>query len=411
MTIYIKISSFENVTFDLNFEVMNNNTIWTKGFIYSCISCFLLFANFYMLLAAMPLAIKSIMHGTARDMSLIVSIYLLGIVILRPFSGVLADKFGKRKVALVSILIFSVCSFIYLGVFAILPLLVIRLIHGVFHAASSTGHAAMAIDMLPVDKKGEGIGYYGLAMSLSMVLGPALGLFLLNMYGYTTLILMASFFSVFSYIFTLLIPKPINRPLENKSIVREKLTFSSFIEAKSIPVCIAILFFSFGYSSLISFVAIYTKEMNLESAGMYFFIVFAVSILLSRPYIGKLLDRKGPSFLLFPSLLLFSITILCFSFANSLWMILFLTAILGISYGAIFPSFQTITVKLSAANRSGVATATFFLFYDLGFGLGAFILALIASALGYAFMFRIVSALVLFSLILFYYLYHRKIKS
>lgn len=384
---------------------MVKNSIWTKGFVFSCISCFLLFANFYMLLAAMPLAVKEMMNGTARDMSLVVSIYLLGIVLLRPFSGVLADKLGKRQVSLITIFIFAICSFLYLGVDAILLLLVIRFIHGVFHAVSTTGHAAMAIDMLPIDKKGEGIGYYGLAMSLSMVLGPALGLFLLNAYGYIPLIIIAGIFAVLSYLFTFLIPK--NR-VSTKPKVKQQLTFSSFIEPKAIPVCIAALVFSFSYSSLISFIAVYTKELDLASTGMYFFIVFAISILVTRPYIGKMLDRRGPSFLIFPALLFFSIGVLFLSLSHSIYAILSLAVVLGVTYGAIFPSFQTITVRMSPSNRSGVATATFFLFYDLGFGLGAFILALIASVFGYALMFQAVSGLVLVSLLLYYFLYYRK---
>lgn len=405
MSIYINISIYKNVNFVQNLMMMFKSSIWNKGFVFSCMSCFFLFANFYMLLAAMPLAVKEMMDGTARDMSLVVSIYLLGIVLLRPFSGVLVDKLGKRQVSLITIFVFAICSFLYLGIDAIIPLLFIRFVHGLFHAVSTTGHAAMAIDMLPIDKKGEGIGYYGLAMSLSMVLGPALGLFLLNTYGYVLLIIIAGFFAVLSYVFTFLIPKSQGAI---KPKVKQQLTFSAFIEAKSIPVCIAALVFSFSYSSLISFIAVYTKELNLASAGMYFFIVFAISILVTRPYIGKMLDRRGPSFLMFPALLFFAIGILFLSLSSSIYVILCLAVVLGISYGAIFPSFQTITVRMSPANRSGVATATFFLFYDLGFGLGAFILAIIASTLGYAFMFQVVSVLALVSLLLYYFLFYKK---
>lgn len=385
---------------------MNNNSIWTKGFIFACIGCFLLFANFYMLLSAMPLAVKQLLNGSAKDMSLIVSIYLLGIVVLRPFSGLLADRFGKRRVSLITILFFAICSLAYFGINAILPLLLIRFVHGLFHSTSTTAHAAMAIDMLPIEKKGEGIGYYGLAMSSSMVLGPALGLLLLNNYGYKTLIIVAGLFSLLSLLFTFLIEERTN----SENAVKPNVSFSliNLIEIKAIPVCLSALFFSFSYSSLISFVAIYTKEIGLASAGMYFFISLASAILLTRPAVGKLLDRKGPSFLMFPGLLLFSLGIAALSMGDSVGIILCIGFILGVAYGAIFPSFQTITVRLSPADRSGAATATFFLFYDTGFGLGAFVLAIIANSFGYSVMFQVVSLLTLFSLFLYYFLYYRK---
>jgi len=132
----------------------------------------------------MPLAIKQHMGGTARDMSLVVSIYLLGIVLLRPFSGVISDRIGSKKISIITMFLFVVCSFMYLGIHAIVPLLLVRMIHGVFHSLSTTAHAAMAITMVPNSRKGEGVGYYGLAMSLSMVLGPALGLYILNSFGH-----------------------------------------------------------------------------------------------------------------------------------------------------------------------------------------------------------------------------------
>lgn len=388
-----------------------NKSIWTKDFIFSCIGCFLLFANFYMLLSAMPLAVKQLMDGTAKDMSLVVSIYILGIVFLRPFSGVLADKFGKRRVSIITIFFFIVCTFAYLGMKAIFPLLIVRLIHGVFHSVSTTAHAAMAIDMVPGEKKGEGIGYYGLAMSLSMVLGPALGIYLLSNYDYETLILVASAFAVVSFITTLFVKKKEVTVEKVAKSVKPKLKFSDFIEPKAIPVCISALVFAFSYSSLISFIAVYTQEIGAAEGGMYFFMAFAVSILLTRPMVGKLLDTKGPSFLVYPSLIIFALGTILLSLASSSAMIIVVGLIMGVAYGAIFPSLQTLTVRLSPANRTGVATATFFLFYDAGFGLGAFFLAMIASAFGYSTMYQVVSGLIILTLVLYYLLYHRKSKQ
>lgn len=389
---------------------MSANTIWTKSFILACLGCFMLFANFYMLLSALPLAIQRSMDGGARDMSLVVSIYVLGIVVLRPFSGVLADKFGKRMVAIATMIGFSICSFAYLGVQAIFPLLLIRFVHGLFHSAATTAHAAMAIDMLPAEKKGEGIGYYGLAMSLSMVLGPALGIYLLHVYDDRLLLLVSGIFAVIGYLFTVFIPKPLARqlPLANLNQERGKLGLSRFLAYSAIPVSIAALLFSFCYSSLISFMAVYTKELGVPNAGMYFFIAFALSILLSRPLVGKLLDRRGPSYLMYPALFIFACGILFLSFASGSIAIICAGLLLGLAYGAIFPCLQTITVRLSPPHRTGAATATFFLFYDSGFGTGAFALASLAAVVGYSKMYMLVSGLVLVTMLLYYLLYDRK---
>ncbi len=362
-----------------------------------------------MLLSSMPLAIKQHMGGTARDMSLVVSIYLLGIVLLRPFSGVISDRIGSKKISIITMFLFVVCSFMYLGIHAIVPLLLVRMIHGVFHSLSTTAHAAMAITMVPNSRKGEGVGYYGLAMSLSMVLGPALGLYILNSFGFEVLILVASIFSVISWLLTMFIknPETVKQAVPAK-VGKQKFSFSNFIEMKAVPVCISAMLFAFSYSSIISFMAVYTTELGMPIAAMYYFITFAISIMVTRPIIGKLLDSKGPSYLIIPSLIIFALGLMIMGSATSLFQILLSAVILGVAYGAIFPSFQTITIKLSPVDKAGSATATFFLFYDSGFGLGAFALAVVASYFGYAKMYMIVSGLILLTLLLYYLLYHRK---
>lgn len=391
---------------------MNTNKIWTQDFILSCLGCFFLFVNFYMLLSSMPLAIKQHMGGTARDMSLVVSIYLLGIVLLRPFSGVISDRIGSKKVSILTMFLFVICSFMYLGIHAIVPLLIVRMIHGVFHSLSTTAHAAMAITMVPNSRKGEGVGYYGLAMSLSMVLGPALGLYILNSFGFEVLIFVAAIFSVISWLLTLFIKNPETaNPSIRTAIGKQKFRFSNFIEMKAVPVCISAMLFAFSYSSIISFMAVYTSELGIPAAAMYYFITFAISIMVTRPIIGKLLDSKGPSYLIIPSLIIFALGLMIMGSATSMLQILVSGVILGVAYGAIFPSFQTITIKLSPVDKAGSATATFFLFYDSGFGLGAFALAVVASYFGYANMYLIVSGLILLTLFLYYLLYHRKQQS
>ena len=383
--------------------------IWSKDFIFSFLGCFSLFVNFYLLLSAMPLAVKQLWDGTSSDMSLVVTIYLLGIVLLRPFSGLIADRFGKRNVSILTLALYALCTVAYLGINALIPLLIIRFIHGIFHSISTTSHAAMAIDLVPMSKKGQGIGYYGLAMSIAMVFGPALGIFIMNTYGFDLLLIISAVFALLSWILTMFITpakKLVAQQADDKT--KKRFRLSNLIEVKAVPVCIAALRFSFSYSSLISFMAVYTKGIGLGMASMYFFIVLGITIIVTRPIIGKLLDIRGPSFLMYPALISFIIGLLLISYASVFWMIILAGVVCGLAYGAIFPSLQTISIKLSPPERSGSATGTFFLFYDFGFGAGAFVLAMLVSEFGYSSMYRVVSLLVLITIAVFYYVYDRK---
>ncbi len=377
---------------------MKNQSIWNKHFILICLGAFFLFANFYILLSTLPLALQKNMDATAQTMSLVVSVYCFGIVALRPFSGMITERLGKKRVTVFTFLLFSICSIAYLGVSSIIPLLGIRLVHGIFHSVATTSHAALAIDMLPPTKQGEGIGYYGLAMSLAMVIAPALGIFVLDRFNYETLLVIGAVFSVTGWVLTLLVPSE-DRPKQQQ---KSPLSISSFIEPGAIPISLSAFLISVCYSSIISFIALYTKELQLNDAAMYFYIAFALSIVATRPFVGKFIDQKGAGYLVYPSLALFAAGILMLAFSTQLTGLLLAAIILGASYGAIFPCFQTMAVQAGPSHRPGISIATFFLFYDLGFGLGAFLLGIVVAQVGYSSMYILVTALVVVTIAVYY---------
>lgn len=76
---------------------MIREKIWTRNFIVVCLSSFFMFLTFYILATAFPLYVKESLHGNQQQMGLAITIYVLGGVLIRPFSGQWVDKFGKRK--------------------------------------------------------------------------------------------------------------------------------------------------------------------------------------------------------------------------------------------------------------------------------------------------------------------------
>ncbi|MOA21031.1 major facilitator superfamily transporter [compost metagenome] len=90
-------------------------------------------------------------------------------------------------------------------------------------------------------------------------------------------------------------------------------------------------------------------------------------------------------------------------------MLLLSGAIIGLGYGAILPCFQTIAVLAAPKHRRGLATATFYLLFDLGYGLGSYALGALASHYSYSVMY-ILCAFILVVAIVFYYTLHHKRK-
>ena len=371
--------------------------LWNKNYLLVFIGIIFIFANFYLLLSCMPLAVKELMNLSTQEMSWIVSIYSLGIVLTRPISGLIADKMGKQKVAAISFLLFSICTAVYLGLSSFYVLIFIRFIHGISHSIGTTAHAAMAVDYSPTHMKGQGIGYYGLAMCLAMVIAPALGLYVVENYSYHMLLIIATVFGFIGTFITAFITK--DKVVQPRP--KETFSFNNLIESKAVPVGILSLLLSLCYSGIIAFIAVYLKEKNIVNGPMYFYIAFAISMVISRPFIGKIIDKKGAGFLIYPSLALLSIGMMCMGISNSLLLVIITGLILGLSYGCVFPCFQTIAVQSCPAEKSGSAMGTFFLFYDCGFGLGAIVLAKVSIYSGYSNMYFIISSIILIMMVIY----------
>jgi len=387
--------------------------IWTKDFIFVCLSNFFISLNFYILATAFPLYVKDILNGNEQQMGLAITIYVIGIVLIRPFSGLWVDQFGKKKMAVIGMAIFLMASISYFGAVGIILFLVIRLIHGMSYAVASTAANTIASSLIPDTRQGEGIGYFSMFMSLAMVIGPACGLFLWKDKNITVLLLAVCIISALSLLFTIAIR--VTQQKQNSTELvqnteptkKKKMHWSDFIELKALPISLLAFLLSFSYSSLSGFLASFTVEINQTQVAGLFFVVFAMMIVLFRPIVGKVFDKYKEHYLYYPSILMFAVGLLLLSQAHSGKMILIAGLIMGIGYGALFPCFQALAVKLSPKHRRGVATATFFLFFDLGYGFGSYFMGLIASFVDYRMMYATAGIITLLSVILYYLFHHR----
>jgi len=387
--------------------------IWTKDFIFVCLSNFFVSLNFYMLATAFPLYVKDILHGNEQQMGLAITIYSLGIVLLRPFSGQWVDRFGNKKMAIVGLAVFLIASFCYFGAMGIVVFLVIRFLHGMGYALASTATNTIAASLIPITRQGEGVGYFSMFMSLAMVIGPAFGLLLWKDKNITVLLLAACIISALSLLFALAVraTQPKQKPAEIVQITeqtkKKKMKLSDFIEVKALPIAFLAFLLAFSYSSLSGFLASFTAEINQTQVASLFFMVFALMIVLFRPLVGKAFDKYKEHYLYYPAILLFGVGLLMLSQSHSGKMVLFSALLMGVGYGALFSCFQALTVKVSPLHRRGIATATFLLFFDLGYGFGSYFMGLIASIVNYSTMYAVAGIITLLSVILYYLFHHR----
>lgn len=143
--------------------------LWTKSFILMIVGMFFLFTAFYMLYTTLPVFIKEI-GGNESQVGLAMGAFMLSSVIFRPFVGGLLDRFGRRPYIVWGLLLFVGAMYMYNWIGGIVVLMGLRLLHGMTWAVSTTAILTAVTDLIPSTRRGEGLGWSGMAMTLAMAM-------------------------------------------------------------------------------------------------------------------------------------------------------------------------------------------------------------------------------------------------
>lgn len=374
--------------------------LWTQPFILLSLSNFFVFLGFQMLLPTVPLFVSE--HGgSSTQVGLVIGLLTLSAVLIRPFAGASLDKWGRKLILAVGILICLLAMGGYLIAATVFLVLMIRFVHGIGWGIATTTFGVMASDVIPASRRGEGMGYFGLGSTLAMAAGPFAGLWLLNEFGFTALFAA----TLISTLVALIGMQFIKMPSRDKGTApAASVSFWSRIVDRSalFPSFLALLLGG-TYGGLVSFITLFGKEAGIANIG-WFFLFNAASVFVIRPIAGKLFDRKGHVWVLFPGALFSIAGLILISYANSTWSLIAAAILYGIGFGAIQPSIQAWVIGRAAPNRRGAANATFYSAFDLGIGGGGMLLGMVAQATSYAVMYRY-SALILVAYLICYFFY------
>lgn len=374
--------------------------IWTKSFISISLTQFLVFVAFYTLLTTLPIYVIKDLGGSETDAGLVLTVMLVSAIIVRPFSAKLLDYIGKKRGLVLSVAVFTATCFLYIWVDQFTPLLMLRFFHGLSFGVITTATGAIAADIIPPARRGAGLGYFAMAMNLAVVAGPFIGLSLLQFISFKTLFIVLSFIMVGGFVSSILVHVPINAAVV-KATGKFKLTFSDLIEMKALPIALISSLISLAYASILSFISVYSDSIGLSAAASYFFLVFAIVMLVSRPSLGRAFDARGAKFVIMPCLFIFAIGLVVLSFTNTALMLLIAAGLIGLGYGTLLPSFQSMAIQASPSSRSGHATATFFVFYDTGIAVGSSVWGAVVAGFGFQTLYILCAVLVIAVMVIF----------
>lgn len=373
----------------------HSTTIWTRNFILLCVGNLLMSMAFYFLIPVLPIFIGKSASNDKSTIGIVLAIYTLAALIIRPFTGNAIDKYGRKTIFIYSFLGFSVL-FVFYGFATSVPLmLILRLLHGFSWGILTTTFAALIVDILPTERRGEGLGLFGMGMTLAMSLGPILGVYIEEQRDFTTMFFAAAVLSLTGFVLILLIKYP-----HFEKVDSGKRSMHTMFEKTAFPISLNMVIIMLTYGGIISFISIYGKEIGIKNPGL-FFVVYAIALGVVRIVAGKVFDRQGPKTISIIGLISIIIGFPILALVQNL--VGFLTAafVMGCGLGVVFPIFQAMVNNMVTPQRRGLANSTLFTSIDIGIGGGMVLMGFLADAITISHTFFASTFIALLGLVIF----------
>jgi MFS family permease len=239
-----------------------------------------------------------------------------------------------------------------------------------------TGVAGIVADLAPAERRGEAVGYWGLAPTLAMAVGPWMGGLVMAARDARLVFLLAGGLGGVALAF--LLPVPDVRPHE--AVPREG-PLIAFPSGARLP-ALVLLLSSLSYGALVAFLPVELAD-DPGRAGL-FFTLYAAAILLARPLSGTLSDRLGRPAVIIPGLALGAIGAFLVGFASDPVALPLAALLCGAGVGgASFPGLMAFAVDRCPPATRTAGMALFFSAYDVAIASGSALLGLVYEAAGF----------------------------
>lgn len=321
----------------------------------------------------------------ADQIGQLMSMFAVTALIFRFVSGPAMNAFNRKRLVgmAMSLMAIAYLGFSFapkiapvVGVEAITILKCFRLIQGIGNAFGNACCLTIVADTLPKDKFTTGMGYYSVAQVVSQAIGPTVGVFLRDLLGYNNAYIVI-FFVMCVAIFTSTRVK-----LAPRKVIPFNLKLNNMIAKEAIiPASITFLI-AMGFTSINAFMLVYAEERGV-AGGSWFFTVYAVTLLVTRPMVGKLTDKHGFVKVAIPAVFMTACSLVLIGVSTNTVMLLIAAFINAFGYGAVQPMLQSLCMKSVPTERRGSASGTNYIGMDSATIIGPYVCGIVADTFGY----------------------------
>jgi predicted MFS family arabinose efflux permease len=250
----------------------------------------------------------------------------------------------------------------------------VRVLQGLGFGLATTLITALASQAIPVSRMGEGMGYLGLGTGLALAVGPFVGVWLKDVYGFRVMfVCVGACYLIASGIFSSI--KNVSLPKRKPGSPAPKLVlFSPLV----IPQSILMFVLGLIINTILVYMALFCQERGLPHADT-FFVLSTIGIVFSRLNAGRIYDHFGHKYIIIPSAILMLLALFLIHQSHTRNFLILAAITYGLAIGGLFPSLQALTMNAAPLEQRTEAAASFLNSYDLGFGLGALMMGQIAQ--------------------------------
>ena len=368
--------------------------LWTRPFVMIMAINFLIFLSFNMINPSLPLYFQDL--GISETLTgFCISVFTIGSVCSRTFAGSVLDRYGRKSVYFVSMILLALFIFSYSLTTVLVLILAVRVLHGIDWSFASTSASTIATDIIPRQMTGTGIGMFGMSGSLALAIAPAIAMELMNSGGFTTMIHVSSAILLAALALGLFFP--FEKTLQPETAVErasKRHSLRDTIEKSAVLPSVIIGCVTLTMSAVTTYVPLYGTTMGLDNTG-FFFSIYAIGLLIVRAVIGGFIDRFGALMTTLPSLALMLAAMLLLAFADGLPTLLVSGFLYGAGFGGAQTTMQSLSVMNAPSDRFGAANGTFFIGFDIGIGFGALLAGTLCDYFGFSNMYLICSVFIL----------------
>ncbi|MDR0880975.1 MAG: MFS transporter [Candidatus Adiutrix sp.] len=351
--------------------------LWTGSFLkFMSINLFI-FLGFDILLPTLTLYLEGV-GASHTEIGRIYSVFVISSIFMRTMSNRLAaSRLSATILVMLGLAMCSLSAIAYYWATGVYLAMGVRFVQGAGFGLVTALTTALASQIIPPARMGEGMGYLGLGSTLALAIGPFFGVWLMEQCGFLVLFLvvaacyLGAMFMAWS-VRRVKLPAPQPGSPKPKIVLLSRLIWPQ-----------SVLMFLLGliFNTIIVYLALFCKERGLGHADT-FFVLSTIGILASRLNTGRIYDHWGHRYIILPSGALLCFTVFLLYHTDSLKMLYTASILYGLATGALFPSIQALAMSAAPLERRTEAASSFLNAYDLGFGLGALIMGFVAGQAG-----------------------------